>query len=253
MTWLSAHYEWVVTAVLMPIVLLVLKRWADSAKKPTGAAPAQQPALSVESSPMSNSLIVFGSANTVNIGQPAEALPQVEPVRPKLSIEIAQVCFCAGEDFVGQNLSDFRVDRYIFVHVWMVNTESVTTSLKQLSLRYSNAGETVPAVSVSDFSKWFQRINSEEPGRGFETRLVQTEHRTLTPFPLEPLQQGIPLKGWVCFKASGVMGRADDEAGSIELCVVDSFGKEHRVKSPAPFACKGTMVDNLDVWRRLTP
>jgi hypothetical protein len=253
MHWLSTNYQWVVAVVAMPIVLLLLKRWADSPKKTAGAAPTQA-ALSAEGFTVSNSPVVGGSGNIQNINAPTTVVhvhaERTEPARPTLTIEIEQVCFGGAEDFVGKDLSDFRVDRYIFAYLWMVNTESVVTTLKQMSLSYSTGGEKVVAFPVSDLSQWFQRIRSEEPGLGFETRTVRHAHKTLTPFPLEPLQQGIPLKGWVCFKASGVLGLGGDE-GSIELCVEDSFGKEYCVQKSAPFGCKGVMVDHLDEWRHL--
>jgi hypothetical protein len=241
----------------MPIALLLLKRWAESAKKTIGAAPTQT-ALTAASSSVNNSPVVRGWGNiqnlnapvfNVNIGQPAAVPAQAEPARPKLKIEIKQVCFSEEAELEGSDLSDFRVDRYIFVHIWAVNTESVTTSVKQMSLSYSTAGETVAATPVRDLSKWFQRVKSQERGLDFETRVVKQAHKTLTPFSVEPLQQGILLKGWVCFKARGVVGLSDE--GRIDLCVEDSFGKEHHTESSAPFGCEGVMVDHLDGWRNL--
>lgn len=40
MHWLSTNYQWLVAVVLMPIILLLLKRWVDS-RKATATAPPQ--------------------------------------------------------------------------------------------------------------------------------------------------------------------------------------------------------------------
>jgi hypothetical protein len=86
--WLSTNYQWVVAVVLMPIILLLLKRWAESPKKTAGAAPTQA-ALSAEGSSVSNSPVAGCSGNiqnvnapvfNVNIRQPAPAPAQAEPV-----------------------------------------------------------------------------------------------------------------------------------------------------------------------------
>ena len=67
----------------MPIVLLLLKRWADSAKKTTGAAPTQA-VLSAEGSSVSNSPVVGGSGNTQNVNAPVfnVSLPASTPGAP---------------------------------------------------------------------------------------------------------------------------------------------------------------------------
>ncbi|SRR6266481_2835313 len=86
MHWISTNYQWVVAVVAMPIILLLLKRWADSPKKTAGTVPAQA-ALSAEGSSVSNSPVAGGSGINqnvnapvfnVNIGQSAPA--QAEPV-----------------------------------------------------------------------------------------------------------------------------------------------------------------------------
>ncbi len=242
-------WEWVFSGIGALILGLFLE-WLRKRSRPS----SQEATLTAQGARVSDSPVAAGSGIIQNINSPTTVVhlhpERTASARPRLTIEIEQVCFGGAEDFVGKDLSDFRVDRYIFAHIWMVNTESVVTTLKQMRLNYSSAGEIVVAFQVSDLSQWFQRIRSEEPGLGFETRTVRDAHKTLTPFPLESLQQGIPLKGWVCFKASGVLGLGGDE-GSIELCVEDSFGKEYRVKKSAPFACKSVMVDHLDEWRGL--
>lgn len=70
MHWLSTNYQWVVAVVAMPIILLLLKRWADSPKKTAGVAPTPQAVLSAEGSSVSNSPVVGGSGNTQNVNAP---------------------------------------------------------------------------------------------------------------------------------------------------------------------------------------
>lgn len=41
MHWLSNNYQWIAAVVVMPIFLLVLKRWVDSPKPTTNAVPTQ--------------------------------------------------------------------------------------------------------------------------------------------------------------------------------------------------------------------
>jgi hypothetical protein len=45
--WLSTNFQWVVAVIAMPIVLLLLKRWADSPKKTAGAVATQSSLPSV--------------------------------------------------------------------------------------------------------------------------------------------------------------------------------------------------------------
>jgi len=242
-------WEWVFSGIGVLILGLFLE-WLRKRSRPS----SQRATLTAQGAKVSDSPVASGSGIIQNVNSPTTVLhvhaERTEPARPKLTIEIRQVCFGGTEDFVGKDLSDFRVERYIFVYVWMVNTESVATSVKQLSLSYSNAGETVDAVPVSDLSKWLQNVKWQESASGFQTHVRKEARNVLTPLPSQPLQQGVPSEGWVCFKASGVIGLGGDD-GRIELCVEDSFSKEYLVESSAPFACEGAMVDHLDVWRRL--
>jgi hypothetical protein len=81
--WLSINYQWVVAVVAMPIILFLLKRWADSPKKTASAAPTQA-ALSAKGSTVSNSPVASGSGNTQNINAPVfnVSLPASTPGAP---------------------------------------------------------------------------------------------------------------------------------------------------------------------------
>lgn len=138
-------WEWVFSGGGVLAVTLLTK-WLRTRARSSG----QKVTLTAQRARVSDLAVASGSGIAQNVNSPTTVLhlhaEQTEPARPKLTMEIKQVCFCDAEDFVGKELSDFRVERYIFVYVWMVNTESVATSVKQLSLSYSHTGESVDAV-----------------------------------------------------------------------------------------------------------
>lgn len=88
MHWLASNYQWLVAVVVMPIILLLLKRWADSRKKTTSPLPAPQATLNAQDSTVSNSPVAAGTGINpsvsapvlnVSIGQPAvSATAQVQ-------------------------------------------------------------------------------------------------------------------------------------------------------------------------------
>jgi hypothetical protein len=129
----------------------------------------------------------------------------------------------------------------------MVNTENVATTVKDWKLTYLKGENTLTASEVRDFSKWHQHVEWKERGAGFITSVIKDARNSLTPFPSLPLQRGIHSEGWVCFKATGVSVVGTDD-GSVQLCIVDSFGQEYRVESPAPVACKGKMFNPDHPW-----
>lgn len=91
MHWLFANYQWLVAVVVMPILLLLLKQWADSRKKTPTPAPAPQTALNAQDSQVANSPVAAGSGINqninapvinVNVGQPAAPPVEPKPFRP---------------------------------------------------------------------------------------------------------------------------------------------------------------------------
>lgn len=91
MHWLSTNYQWIVAVVVMPILLILLKQWADSRKKAPTPAPAPQAALNAQDSQVVNSPVAAGSGINqnvnaptinVNVGQSAASSAQPEPMRP---------------------------------------------------------------------------------------------------------------------------------------------------------------------------
>ena len=80
MHWLGSNYQWFIAVVVMPIILLLLKRWIDSRKSTSNPAPAPPATLNAQDSEVSNSPVAAGSGInqsvsapvvSVNIGQPA--------------------------------------------------------------------------------------------------------------------------------------------------------------------------------------
>jgi hypothetical protein len=76
MHWLASNYQWLVAVVLMPIVLLLLKQWADSRNKTTNAAPQATP--KTQDSQVSNAPEAVPARNEPN-------------VRPILKIEAIKI------------------------------------------------------------------------------------------------------------------------------------------------------------------
>ena len=91
MHWLGSNYQWLIAVVVMPIILLLLKRWIDSRKSTSNPAPAPPATLNAQDSEVSNSPVAAGSGINqsvsapvvnVNIGQPAgTAQAQAQPGR----------------------------------------------------------------------------------------------------------------------------------------------------------------------------
>jgi len=87
MHWLASNYQWLVAVVLMPIILFLLKLWADSRKKTTNPVPvaaAPQARLNAQDSAVNNSPVaveaginqsVSSPVVNVDIGQQAAAAP----------------------------------------------------------------------------------------------------------------------------------------------------------------------------------
>jgi hypothetical protein len=167
--------------------------------------------------------------------------------RAKLKVEIREVCFDDVLQSVANDWSDFTVERYIFVRVWAVNLKNVPTTVKEWKLTYSKDKKVFAASEVSDFSKWRQHVKWKVQGTGFVTGVIQEAHNTLTQFPLQPLQHGVPSEGWVCFKATGVSGMGSNSS-TIKLEMENSLGQKYRVNSPAPSGCKGTMTNPDLPW-----
>jgi hypothetical protein len=244
MHWFSQNYQWIFSGIGVLVLALLIDRWRKSRRNPSGKE--NRATLTAQGAKVTGSPVASGSGITQVVNSPTRMHLNmgrtVESALPQLNVEVCEVCFEDVLDSLREDWADFTLERYIFVHIWIVNRENVATAVKEWALTYSMGGKLLAASKVSDFSKWRQHVPWEERGTGFVSGVLKETHNPLIPFPTNVLQQGIPLQGWVCFKATGVSGMSSD-GGSIELCILDSFGQTYRIESPAPFACKGKMFN----------
>ena len=247
MHWLSQNYQWLFDGVGGAVVIALIgfgyRRWK---KSPNYPAPSST--LTAQGAKVANSPVASGAGITQNVNSPTVHIHLAQTAaRPTLNVEIREVCFDDVLDSVTEDLADFTVERYIFVRLWLVNTENVATGVKEWKLTYSKDGKTQVASEVEDFSKWHQHVKWKERTAILNMDVIKEARKPMTSFPSHSLEQGVPSQGWVCFKATGVNGMGGDD-GKIELRVVDSFDQEFRVESPAPLACKGTIVNPELPW-----
>jgi hypothetical protein len=132
----------------------------------------------------------------------ARLIDRFWPKRPKLTIEIRQVCFDKILASLEADWSDYRVDLYLFLYVWAVNTEEVPTAIKEWNLTVLANNRPILAELVEDISRWHQHIKVYAMQQSF--RVVKDIRETLNSFPARPFQHGIPSDGWVCFMGEGV-------------------------------------------------
>jgi hypothetical protein len=84
------------------------------------------------------------------------------PQRPKLTLEIRQVCFDKKLESLEADLSDDKIDLYIFLHVWAVNIKGVPTTAREWKLSVIADDQKIEGERVEDISKWQQ--HSKEQG-----------------------------------------------------------------------------------------
>ncbi len=164
------------------------------------------------------------------------------PKRPKLSIEIRQVCFDRILASLEVDWTDYQIDLYLFLYVWVVNTEEVPTTVKawNLSVGLDEQNVEIEGEQITDFSKWHQHSKVKAVQHGLQ--VVQDIRETVPPFPVRPLQLGIPSEGWVCF----VIRKTKEsimEHSTVTLTTTDSFERNYSANSRAPWTCKGDMVN----------
>ncbi len=173
-------------------------------------------------------------------GVVARLIDRFWPKRPKLTVEIRQVCFDKILASLEADWSDYRIDLYVFLYVWAVNTEQVPTTVKQWKLAVLANGQQIEGERVEDISRWHQHSKVNAVQHGFQ--VVQDIREPANPFPAQPLNHGIPSEGWVCF----IVRKAKEslmENATITLTATDSFGRNYSMNSQAPWTCKGDMVN----------
>jgi hypothetical protein len=154
------------------------------------------------------------------------------PSRPKLKLEIREVCFDARLASVDAEWAGYAVDMYIFFRLWVVNQKAVPTTAKAWTLTAKSKEAELPAAEVvPDINAWQYVTKKTVTRNGLTT--IQNTSAPVTPFPLDaPLQHGIPVEGWVAF----LLNRVKDtvvENSVLHLTLVDSFGKHHRAAAQA--------------------
>jgi hypothetical protein len=88
--WLSTNYQWIVGVVAMPIILLLLKRWADSPKKPHESKVEKtfsnnsEKAIGSDNSQTANALAI--ETLTVNVGRPRRDVKAEVTHSPRLAV-----------------------------------------------------------------------------------------------------------------------------------------------------------------------
>jgi hypothetical protein len=169
----------------------------------------------------------------------------VFPKRPRLTMEIRQVCFDRILSSLTPDFSDYTFDLYLFLEVWAANQKEVPTTIKDWKLTVFGDGQKFPTEQLPDISAWHQHIKLKEEQHGFH--VIRDVRNRLDKFPALPLQQGIASQGWVCFIARE-MREALLKNVALELLIVDSFGRTHSVMSKGPWPCKGDVVNPQMPW-----
>jgi hypothetical protein len=173
-------------------------------------------------------------------GVVARLIDRFLPKRPSLIVEIRQLCFAKILASLEADWSDYQIDLYLFLYVWAINAEQVPTTIKEWKLSALANEQKIEGERVQDISKWHQHSKVTAVQHGFQ--VVHDVREPAAPFPLQPLQQGIPSEGWVCF----IIRKTKEslmESATVTLIATDSFGREHSVSSRAPWTCKGHMVN----------
>ena len=170
----------------------------------------------------------------------ADLVRQYLPHRPKLTIEIREVCADQILASLKPDWSDYAIDLYVFLHLWVVNKKEVPTAVKEWNLAVEAGGQTLKAERVGDISNWHQHSKVKEEQHGIT--VMRDIRENLHDFGAGPLQHGIPTEGWVCFMVRETKESLLQDA-TLSLTLIDSFGHKHSLKSQGPWPCKGGMVN----------
>jgi len=163
---------------------------------------------------------------------------QYLPHWSKLTIEIREVC--DDKILASIDASGYTVDLYVFLRVWAVNQKEVPTTVKEWTLTVVAENQKLQAERVADISRWHQHSKVKRQQHGFT--VVEDVREDLNAFGNQPLQQGIPSEGWICFVLRGVEDSLL-QGSTLRLTSIDSFGRKHVLKSKGPWNCKGSMVN----------
>ena len=70
MRWLSSNYQWLIAVIVVPIILLLMKRWVGSRKSTSNPAPVRPTMLNAQDSKVSNSPVAAGSGINQRVSAP---------------------------------------------------------------------------------------------------------------------------------------------------------------------------------------
>jgi hypothetical protein len=173
------------------------------------------------------------------VGPLMRVVDWVFPQRPKLALEIRQVCLDKILVSLVDDFSDYTFDLYIFLEVWVANQKQVATTVRDWKVALIGNSQTVCTERVADISNWHQHIRLQEKQHGL---LVIREMRNrLDRFPAQPLQQGIAVQGWECFVARGIR-RSISERRDIAFDACRFFRTEPFSHKPCAVALPGRCV-----------
>jgi hypothetical protein len=163
----------------------------------------------------------------------ADALWQkVRPDAPKLTVEIREVNLDQKVASLDTDFNGYTIDAYLFFDVWAVNKSQVVTTAKSWQLKGKGELKNLEAEFVRDMSKWHHVEKKKAMLNGLS---VTTDIRSeINPFGFEPLKQGLPVQGWVCFLIRNVKPSLVESA-KVELVLIDSFDRKSRVRAQGPW------------------
>jgi hypothetical protein len=170
---------------------------------------------------------------------------QISPPRPKLTLEIRQACLDRIIVSFVEDFSDYTFDLYIFLYVWVANQKPVPTTIKEWQVILRGNFQAIHSDHLADITNWHQRIRRQEQQHGL--RIIRESRNRLDRFPSQPLQLGIAAQGWECFIVRGIR-EATLKVATLQLTLVDSFGRNHSVTSHAPWPCGGDVVNPEMPW-----
>jgi hypothetical protein len=163
------------------------------------------------------------------------------PKNPKLDIDFGEVCFKRELASSDAESSDCRFDVYVFLYVWAVNRMKLPTAIEKWKFGVAMGKENIEGEPVGSLSTWRQHSKLGQAPDGSEG--VKDIRKPVSEFPVQPLTNGIPCEGWVCFVIRGTK-ESWIENGTIRLTAIDSFQHEHYVSRQGPWNCKGAMVSH---------
>lgn len=167
------------------------------------------------------------------------------PQRPKLVLEIRQACLDRIIVSLLQDFSDYTFDLYIFLRLWVANQKLVPTTIKDWEVVLLSNQQSIGTEHLADISNWHQHIKRQEKQHGLV--VIRENRNKLDRFPAQPLQMGIAAEGWECFIARGIREATLKEA-TLQVTIIDSFGRKRSTTSRAPWPCRGEVVNPEMPW-----